>query len=295
MKKYLHGVYQDFKNKLLFHKLQYTLSYEIETDIFAYSNVANPKHVIHVKKINDTLCIVGSHHVLTQEESDKVSDITSTRYYDQEDYIFYSEQADNFDHLYEVVVDEFFGEIVYPKLKHTFDEVDAFVRESTINELKARRDSFKRTLNMYNEDLIKSQASYDKVVKLDPVEKIEVGTILYKYINNSYGVFRYEVKEIDIILDKKLLKVECLGCTHGDVKCVLWINQVSENTFAFFKMDTENSEHDHFHSSLETLFHNGNKRAYDDYLNKIKEYDNRVINEYKQHLKLTEELLAIYE
>lgn len=281
-------------------------SYSIETFVLieesklfsTYHLQSNPIHCYKIEKLlNGDFKIFQTFHTVSNEEKELVEEKAEIAYSSQPEYsLFYNEESP-IEYFIDEIYDELFGIIMYPKIiKYSKSQVKSFIKKELIAKYEKQIILANSTIQMYKDDMEKAKNSFNKIEESGVVEELVFGTELYKYVP-SVGVLKYKViGSLDIdITDRdhvgKIYHIQCLSCNHHYV-CTMWIAKLFKDSYIYVFDSSEDSSHKHFHTSNETLFHTNNITSYKEYLDKIKDYNNKVIDNCIKNKESYESLLT---
>lgn len=273
------GKFLNNRNKNEFHIHTYIRkSWCDDTMSGEYYLESDPRKIY---RITEYLEIVDTYYHLNADEEQRVQDLAEENYYGQSESTFYYGEERELESYVDDARAKLFGWIEYPnKVFHDDYEAKGFLRELITKEFTRANDSNDRTIKMYSDDNQKVNDSFDKVTKDSIiVEEPIVGTKFYKYIS-SVGIFEYELTEIIEMNDLKLYKTVCKACNHS-APCEVIISKVYNDTYSLVKVCDEENQHKFYHLDA-THFYTSKKAAYQDYKNKIIDYNDRVLGNLKQ-------------
>lgn len=256
-----------------------------EFDDYAIYHLSTDEH--HTYKISSDLKVIETFYRLEDHLEELAVSKMEEMYYGQAEWKFLYNEADPLESFGDQVYGEMFGYIMYPNIvfNNRFDAI-SFVKCKLIEEFIKINESNSRTITMYTEDTRRASESFKKVVEDSfTIENPVIGTKFYKY-TSGVGVLSYELIEIIEAVGITMYKLICNSCNHS-APCEVIVSKVMKDSYSLVQVCDENNEHKHFHIS-ETFFHTNKKSSYQEYLDKIKDYNDKVLNHFKEKKHLYE-------
>lgn len=250
--------------------------------------------VKHTYKISKDLKVLETFYNLEEELENKALVKMDDLYNSQDDYKFMYGEEDSVESFSDQVYEDMFGIIMYPdKIFLEKGNAILWIRWMLEKEFTRLNESNTKTISMYTDDNNKASASFEKIVSDSvTIENPKIGTKFYKYINAT-GVFTYELTEIIEVCGIKLYKLLCNSCNHS-APCEVIVSHLMKDSYSLVKLCDDKNQHNFYHIS-ETFFHTNKKTAYQNYLDKIKDYNNTVLNNLNKTKDIYELIINLSE